>query len=830
MPGLPRMPAPQLDPSAERAGVSPRMSRSRRAIQAVWIGLALGALARAEPIRWEPTGEPLPLAECFSHFEFLDARTLVLVDPRSDAPTARSFWDLETGDLIGEPRQDPAAPAYLDLRPDRARALALDEHGRLVVVSLNGSAAPTLLVDEPVLEARFAPDGTAAIAVLGRRGSARVARIDLASGNSLWDAPTPGLDQVVLLPSIERVAILEPKYDGSLHERYSAVIVRNAKTGAIISTTSGLIRGFRAFGPHFSSSRFVVVEKTGGFMIVDALDGSVAEVATPSSEYINFSRLVGDGALLAVHESLPTVVKIFDSQTGQQRATISGPRNGFWPNAQSHALALSPDQSRLYYLDGATARARDLASGGIARSFALAGGEARGIAVSPDGQTVAVVSDAGVVEFWSADSGQRLATAPFEGYFGGVFFGRGESEVRFSPDGKALAVGGGGSKVSIFRIQPSVEHVATIRGEGALVAPARDLERYFIYFADGSVEWRAVEDFALLGAREFGDRSERALAASSKSGVYVTASFSVRKPYTGEVVWAPEEPGADYDKAWISEDATAAAAHESFDPIRIKRLESELPVVEYALPDGGYLIAAAFAPDGSRFAALVSDGDEQRSIRILDLSDSPPTELVAEAPVGAKALLFAVEGQQLHVLSSNDSKIGLRSLDAATGESVGFIEAKVAGPFDAIAASGEDDLYFIYGYAKRITLIDLSTGEISSASSLHRAKEAGGSSGFAPVCLASFDTRRFLFLEPSGMVSAWNARSGLNVPVELSLADGGLTARVASKPEAEYRLEISPNLIDWTDHAASDADSAETLLPFPEPADGPVFGRVWEFE
>lgn len=828
MPGLPRMPAPQLDPSAERAGVLPRMSRSRRAIQAVWIGLALGALARAEPIRWEPTGEPLPLAECFSHFEFLDARTLVLVDPRSDAPTARSFWDLETGDLIGEPRQDPAAPAYLDLRPDRARALALDEHGRLVVVSLNGSAAPTLLVDEPVLEARFAPDGTAAIAVLGRRGSARVARIDLASGNSLWDAPTPGLDQVVLLPSIERVAILEPKYDGSLHERYSAVIVRNAKTGAIISTTSGPIRGFRAFGPQFSSSRFAVVEKTGGFMIVDALDGSVAEVASPWSEYANFSRLVGDGALLAVHESLPTVVKIFDSQTGQQRATISGPRNGFWPNAQSDQLAPSPDLTRIYYLDGATAYARDLATGGIARSFSPANGEARGVAVSPDGQTVAVATDAGAVEFWSANSGPRLGTVAFEGFLGG--FGRGESEMRFSPDGKALVVGGGRSKVSIFRTPPLAGHVATIRGEAALVAAARDLDRYFVYFVDGSVEWRAAEDFTLIGAREDGDRSGRALAASSANGIYVTASFSVRKPYTGETIWAPNEPSAAYDKAWISEDGSAAAARESYDSIRIKNLESDLPVVEYALPDGGYLIAAAFASDGSRFAALVSDGDEQRSIRVLDLSDSPPTELVAEAPVGAKSVLFAADGQQLHVLSSNDSKIGLRSLDAATGESVGFIEAKVAGPFDAIAASGEDDLYFIYGYAKRITLIDLSTGEISSASSLRRAKEAGGSSGFAPVCLASFDTRRFLFLEPSGMVSAWNARSGLNVSVELSRADGGLTARVASKPEAEYRLEISPNLIDWTDHAASDADSAETLLPFPEPADGPVFGRVWEFE
>src|SRR5262249_14434140 len=83
----------------------------------------------------------------------------------------------------------------------------------------------------------------------------------------------------------------------------------------------------------------------------------------------------------------------------------------------------------------------DVASGKVRRTLRgyTGGFPSLALALSGDGQTLALGGQDGLVQLWDAVTGERLRT--FRGQDGQDSF---VSPVAFSVDGKALAVGGGG--------------------------------------------------------------------------------------------------------------------------------------------------------------------------------------------------------------------------------------------------------------------------------------------------------------------------------------------------------------------------------------------------
>src|SRR5262249_18954156 len=133
-----------------------------------------------------------------------------------------------------------------------------------------------------------------------------------------------------------------------------------------------------------------------------------------------------DGKIVAA-ASWDGTIRLWDANTGQERATLSGRAgtNLSWEDAGSsvRSLALSPDGKTL--VGGSHRRSTDGKIVGVITYWDIAGGQALatieghkeailGVAFSPDGKTLASASgwgeDAGVVVLWDVSTKTALGT------------------------------------------------------------------------------------------------------------------------------------------------------------------------------------------------------------------------------------------------------------------------------------------------------------------------------------------------------------------------------------------------------------------------------------
>jgi dipeptidyl aminopeptidase/acylaminoacyl peptidase len=171
----------------------------------------------------------------------------------------------------------------------------------------------------------------------------------------------------------------------------------------------------------------------------------------------------------------PNVVRVWDVATGKERWDVAtgkerrSPLDG-WVVV---GLALSPDGRTLAHANGSAITLRETATGGERASLTGHTGDVRGFAISPDGRTLASAGEDGTVRLWDLPSGKEVGR--LEGHDE-----EGHDEVlavAFSPDGKTLVSGGLDKNAHIWDVSKITgrSRVSAERSQADLEADWKDL-------------------------------------------------------------------------------------------------------------------------------------------------------------------------------------------------------------------------------------------------------------------------------------------------------------------------------------------------------------------
>lgn len=248
----------------------------------------------------------------------------------------------------------------------------------------------------------------------------------------------------------------------------------------------------------------------------------------------------------------------------------------------------------------------------------LSDGEARAIAISPDGTTLAVSEYDGDIALW--DIAAQSASAMIDPSYG-------TDNMTYSPDGTLLALNAGSSGILLYDLAASTE----LRLEGSFRSEAE-----VSFSPDG--EWLAAagSDNAVYLWNVPGSAEGAKLAGHSSTPV--TISFSP----DGTVLTGA---GDSTIRLWNSADGTEIA--------NISTIEDE-PL--------GRINQVIFSPDGSLFAS----GDSNGNIIVWDAaSQTPQAQMTVQGAVND--LRFSPDGSQL-VSVSDEQYVHL--WDAATGSEI----------------------------------------------------------------------------------------------------------------------------------------------------------------
>jgi len=214
-----------------------------------------------------------------------------------------------------------------------------------------------------------------------------------------------------------------------------AVTLWNAATSQRIAAVSenSPVNGV-AFSPDGSS--VAVGRQDGGVALWDIADGKQTAVLGGDSRVFSVA-FSPDGSTLAVGGYNGTVT-LWDAVTGKQTATLT--ESGATSGEQVNSVKFGKGGQTLAVAFGSNVALWDTATGRRA-AVLTAGGTVNSMAFSPDGKTLAVGGENGIVTLWN--TGTHVPSAPMAAV-SAVF------SVAFSPDGSTLAAGTDAGSVDLW--------------------------------------------------------------------------------------------------------------------------------------------------------------------------------------------------------------------------------------------------------------------------------------------------------------------------------------------------------------------------------------------
>jgi WD40 repeat protein/transcriptional regulator with XRE-family HTH domain len=530
--------------------------------------------------------------------------------------------------------------------------------------------------------------------------------------------------------------------------------VWDAKTGQLLLTLTGHSDQVAGIVYSPDGKRIATTSEDHTTMVWDAKTGQLLLTLAGHTDAIRRSAFSPDGTRL-VTISLDKTARVWDAMTGKELLTLTQPDYSFDVafNPDGHRIATSGHDGNVRIWDATTGKESLVLS--VASEF---GTTLWGVAFSPDGKRVALVSD-GIypVKIWDATTGEVLLSD-------NVGHAIPPMDIAFSLDGKLAITAGNDQKAKVWdtytgqvlytlsghtqaiisvAFSPDGTHVATASSDGTAriwdITLAKEL--LFIPFAHPEIIWNEWLSYNADGTRivtDYTDSNARIWDAVSGKELMQLRGFTsntraVQPSYSSDGKWIAAGNGDNKIFVWDAQTG-----------------EQRTTLVGFQ----GWARHIAFSPDGTHLASA-NDNDGTKASKIVgtvtiwDVASAKALLTMQVSPHGTTSVAYSPDGKYL--ITGDWDGNGM-IWDANTGNKLFTLPEQ--SPVTAVSYSPDGKLVATGDINGIVTLWNALTGE--------KLLTLKGHTGWVNAVSFSPGGKLIATVAKDGTVRVWDVATGLN--------------------------------------------------------------------